>query len=159
MTVRRIAALLALGLLVAACSTGPGTGGFLEGTDWVLRSYAVEGSLVTVSETQFADAEFRSNRVSGFSGCNDFDARYRAGGRTLFISEPASTLVACADEANALEAAYVANLQASPSTASDGAPSRSSMPGARRSSCSMRRLRTRCSATGRSTHSRPLQDR
>ena len=113
MTVRRIAALLALGLLVAACSAGPGTGGLLEGTDWVLRSYAAEGGLVTVPETQFADAEFRSNRVSGFSGCNDFDALYRAGGRTLFISEPASTLVACADEANALEAAYVANLQAS----------------------------------------------
>jgi heat shock protein HslJ len=113
MTVRRIAALLALGLLVAACSAGPGTGGHLEGTDWVLRSYAVEGNLVTVPETQFADAEFRSNRVSGFSGCNDFDALYRAGGRTLFISEPASTLAACADEANALEAAYVANLQAS----------------------------------------------
>ncbi len=113
MTVRRIAALLALGLLVAACSAGPGTGGLLEGTDWVLRSYAAEGSLVTVPETQFANAEFRSNRVSGFSGCNDFDALYRAGGRTLFISEPASTLVACADEANALEAAYVANLQAS----------------------------------------------
>jgi heat shock protein HslJ len=108
-----MAALLALGLLVAACSAGPGTGGHLEGTDWVLRSYEVEGSLVAVPETQFADAEFRSNRVSGFSGCNDFDARYRAGGRTLFISEPASTLVACADEANALEAAYVANLQAS----------------------------------------------
>ncbi|HET9755192.1 MAG TPA: META domain-containing protein, partial [Candidatus Limnocylindrales bacterium] len=104
MTVRRIAALLALGLLVAACSAGPGTGGHLEGTDWVLRSYAAEGNLVTVPETQFADAEFRSNRVSGFSGCNDFDALYRAGGRTLFISEPASTLVACADEANALEA-------------------------------------------------------
>ena len=101
MTVRRIAALLALGLLVAACSAGPGTGGLLEGTDWVLRSYVAEGDLVTVPETQFADAEFRSNRVSGFSGCNDFDALYRAGGRTLFISEPSSTLVACDDEANA----------------------------------------------------------
>ena len=113
MTVRRIAALLALGLLVAACSAGPGTGGQLEGTDWVLRSYALEGSLVTVPETQFADAEFRTNRVSGFSGCNDFDARYRAGGRTLFISESASTLMACDDEANAFESAYLTGLQAS----------------------------------------------
>jgi heat shock protein HslJ len=113
MTTRRIAALLALGLLVAACSTGPGTGGQLEGTDWVLRSYALEGSLVMVPETQFADAEFTADRVSGFAGCNDFHARYRAGGRTLFISDPASTLMACADEANALESAYLANLGAS----------------------------------------------
>ena len=34
MIVRRIAALLMLGLLAAACSAGPGTGGQLEGTDW-----------------------------------------------------------------------------------------------------------------------------
>jgi heat shock protein HslJ len=114
MTVRRIAALLAIGLLIAACSAGPGTGGQLEGTDWVLRAYAEEGSLVTVPETLFADAEFRTNRVSGFSGCNDFDTLYRAGGRTLFISEStASTLMACSDEANALESAYRAALHAS----------------------------------------------
>ncbi len=113
MIVRRIAALLMLGLLAAACSAGPGTGGQLEGTDWVLRSYAEEGSLVTVPETLFADAEFTANRVSGFSGCNDFHARYRAGGRTLFISESASTLMACSDEANAFESAYLAGLAAS----------------------------------------------
>ncbi len=113
MIVRRIAALFMLAVLVAACSAGPGTGGQLEGTDWVLRSYEQDGALVTVPETLFADAEFRAERVSGFAGCNDFDARYRAGGRTLFISSPALTFMACADEANAFETAYLAALEAS----------------------------------------------
>ncbi len=113
MIVRRIAALLLLGSLIAACSAGPGTGGQLEGTDWVLRSYAQEGSLVTVPETLFADAEFKANRVSGYSGCNTFDALYRSGGRTLFIGVPATTFMACSEEANAFESAYLAGLEAS----------------------------------------------
>jgi heat shock protein HslJ len=113
MVLRRIAAVLALGVLVAACSAGPGTGGQLEGTDWVLRSYQQDGALVVVPETQYADAEFRSQRVSGFAGCNTFDALYRAGGRMLLISQPAVTFMACADEANAFEAAYLAALQES----------------------------------------------
>lgn len=113
MVLRRIAAILALGILVAACSAGPGTGGQLEGTDWVLRSLAQDGELVVVPEDQYADAEFRGHRVSGFSGCNTFDALYRAGGRTLLISAPAVTFMACSDEANAFEAAYLAALEAS----------------------------------------------
>lgn len=113
MMLRRIAAILALGVLVAACASGPGTGGQLEGTDWVLRSFQQDGTLVVVPEDQYADAEFRSQRVSGFSGCNTFDALYRAGGRTLIISEPAVTFMACSDEANAFEATYLAALQAS----------------------------------------------
>jgi heat shock protein HslJ len=113
MMLRRIASVLALGVLVAACSSGPGTGGQLEGTDWVLRSFQQDGALVVVPADQYADAEFRSQRVSGFSGCNTFDALYRAGGRTLLISEPAVTFMACTDEANAFEAAYLAALQES----------------------------------------------
>ena len=103
MIVRRLATLVAIASLVAACSAGPGTGGQLEGTDWVLRSYSQDGTLAIVPETQFANARFTANRVSGFSGCNEFDALYRAGGRTLFISESASTLIACSEEANAFE--------------------------------------------------------
>jgi heat shock protein HslJ len=113
MKIQRIAAILTLGVLVAACSSGPGTGGQLEGTDWVLRSFQQDGTLAVVPEDQYADAEFRSQRVSGFSGCNTFDALYRAGGRTLLISEAAVTFMACSDEANAFEAAYLAALQAS----------------------------------------------
>ena len=113
MMVRRLAVLLVFALLIVACSAGPGAGGRLDGTDWVLRSYAVDGVLTPVPETEFADASFSSERVSGFAGCNDFDARYRAGGRTLFITAPASTMMACGDEAMALESAYLAALDAS----------------------------------------------
>ena len=36
---RRLAALAAIALLFAACSAGPGKGGELQGTQWVLQSY------------------------------------------------------------------------------------------------------------------------
>ena len=113
MIIRRLATLLALTLVVAACTAGPGTGGQLEGTHWVLRSYVQDGSLALVPPDQYANAHFTANRVDGFSGCNEYDALYRAGGRTLFVAESASTLMACSEEANAFEQAYLAALQSS----------------------------------------------
>ena len=113
MRIRSIAALVGLVALVAACSAGPGTGGELQATKWILRSYDNAGTLTLVPENQYADIEFDSNRATGFSGCNTFNARYRAGGRTLFISAPASTLMACPPEAMALEQAYLQLLDSS----------------------------------------------
>ncbi len=75
MTMRRLAAMAALVLLVAACSGGSeGTGGELEGTRWVLRSYAENGSQVLLEGDAYADASFTSDRVTGFAGCSTFDA-------------------------------------------------------------------------------------
>jgi heat shock protein HslJ len=114
MTHRRIPALLLIvTLLLAACSSGPGTGGQLEGTEWILRSYAQEGELVLVPETQYADAKFSGHRVAGLSGCNQYDALFRAGGRSLLVSEPAVTLMACDEASMAFETAYLAALEAS----------------------------------------------
>jgi len=113
MRIRSIAVLVGLVALVAACSAGPGTGGELQGTKWILRSYDVAGTLTLVPDNQYAEAEFDANRVSGFGGCNTFDARYRAGGRTLFISQPASTLMACAEEAMTFEQTYLQLLNSS----------------------------------------------
>jgi heat shock protein HslJ len=104
---RSLAALVALAGLVAACSPGPGDGGELQGTDWVLRAYDQGGTLTIAPETQYADADFAANRVRGFSGCNDYDAVYRAGGRTLFVSTPSVTLRACPEEQMAFEQAYL----------------------------------------------------
>ena len=64
-------------------------------------------------EVLYADAEFTAGRVKGFSGCNDYDAIYRDGGRTLLISQAVTTKKACADDVNAFEANYLALLQQS----------------------------------------------
>ena len=114
MSIRRIGALLALlALTITACSPGPGTGGQLEGTKWVLNSFDLDGTLTIVPETVYADANFDAQRVSGFSGCNQYDALYRAGGRTLIVSQPASTLMACDEATMAFEAQFLTLLQAS----------------------------------------------
>lgn len=117
MTGRRFLAFLAVAMLVAACSsanagdeTADGSGGELGATQWVLRSYAVNGTLTVVPDAQFVDANFISSRVSGSAGCNQYDALYRAGGRTLLIGFMTSTQRICDDESNALEQAYLANL-------------------------------------------------
>lgn len=99
--------------LFAACSTDPGSGGFVEGTEWILRSYADGDSLVIVPETEYADAEFDRRHVSGLSSCNDYDALYRTGTRSLFISQPSVTLMACDEASMAFEQTYLANLDAS----------------------------------------------
>ena len=110
MKTRLIAVLVIVAGVVAACSSGEGTGGQLDGTKWILRSYLVDSTLTLVPDTEYADAEFDANRVSGFGGCNRFDALYRAGGRTLFIAQPASTLMACAEPSMDFETAYLSLL-------------------------------------------------
>ncbi len=110
---RFVAALVGVVLLLVACSPGPGSGGRLEGTEWILRSMATDGELVLVEDQAYADAHFDARRIEGWSGCNTYDARYRSGTRSLFVSPPAVTLMACAEEAMAFEQTYLANLQAS----------------------------------------------
>jgi heat shock protein HslJ len=104
---RRAVLALSVVLLVAACSPGPGSGGQLEATRWVLDSYAQAGTLTIVDQALYADAEFASHRVAGFAGCNEFNALYRAGGRSLFVSNPSKTLAACDEATMDFEQAYV----------------------------------------------------
>jgi heat shock protein HslJ len=113
MRTRWIAALVALVALVAACTGGSGTGGQLEGNTWVLRSYLTDGALTLVPDGEYANAEFDAGRVSGDGGCNRYTAVYRSGGRTLLISQAASTLMACADPSMTFETAYLDLLQQS----------------------------------------------
>ena len=88
MTARLVALLIAV-LVLAGCSatladeTADGSGGELGATQWVLRSYLTAGALTIVPDGLYADAEFKSGRLFGFGGCNEYDAVYRAGGRTL----------------------------------------------------------------------------
>ncbi|HET7828770.1 MAG TPA: META domain-containing protein [Candidatus Limnocylindrales bacterium] len=117
MTRRRLGFLAALAVLLpllSACAPATGDGGTLEGTRWVLDSYADEtGTLAIVPETIYADAEFAAHRISGFAGCNEFGGLYRAGGRTLFVSNLASSLMACDEETSAFEQTYLGLLDQS----------------------------------------------
>ena len=124
MTSRRLArfvALAAVALLVAGCSssagaadeTADGSGGELQATQWVLRSYASAGALTIVPDDQYADADFRSQRVKGFAGCNTYDAVYRNAGRLLLITMPATTLMSCGEANDAFEASFLALLDQS----------------------------------------------
>ena len=106
MGVRRFALLIALALGVVACSPGGGSGGELEGTTWVLRSYANGGTLEILPETLYADAHFTGARLDGFAGCNDYSALARANGRTLLISQVQTTQKACSDVVMTFESTY-----------------------------------------------------
>ena len=111
MSIRRLGALAALVFVIAACSPGTeGGGGQLEGTKWVLGSFSQDGSLTILPETLYADAQFDANRLTGFAGCNEFSALYRAGGRTLLVGKPAMTLMACDEASMAFEQAYLSLL-------------------------------------------------
>src|SRR3954465_6833661 len=87
---RRLGVLATLLLVVAGCtSAGPddktadGDGGELGASRWVLQSMTDAGALTIVPDGLYADAEFTSLRVKGFSGCNDYDAVYRNAGPEL----------------------------------------------------------------------------
>ncbi len=119
MTMRRLVAMAALALLVAACSGGSeGTGGQLEGTRWVLRSYAQDGSQALLEGDAYADATFTSGRVNGFAGCSTYDAVARSIGRRLLVSAPMTTLQSCGEVADAFQSTYLGLLQQSDSFSS-----------------------------------------
>ena len=114
MRTRLASVLLALSLgAVAACSPGGGTGGELDGTNWVLRSLANGGVLEIVPDGLYADAHFSGKRVDGFAGCNDYGALARPSGRTLLISQVHSTQKACEDIVMTFESTYLSVLHQS----------------------------------------------
>ena len=113
MRTRWAAALVVVAAVVAGCASGAGSGGQLDGTQWVLRSYLTDGILTIVPETQYADAAFTADRVKGFAGCNDYDAVVRSGGRTLLVSQAVVTRKACSEDAMTFETTYLGLLDAS----------------------------------------------
>ena len=116
---RRLGILATLLLVVAGCTggtddkTADGEGGELGATRWVLQSMLTDGALTIVPDGLYADAQFQSLRVKGFSGCNRYDAVYRTGGRTLIVSNVVSTRMACPEPAFTFESAYLDLLQQS----------------------------------------------
>lgn len=114
MRFQRLAALVALALVVAACgSASEGVGGQLEGTRWVLRSLDQDGAQVLVQGDAYADATFDRARVSGFGGCSTYDAVTQDAGRLLFVSAARTTLQSCGEELDTFQSTYLTLLQSS----------------------------------------------
>jgi heat shock protein HslJ len=110
---RRIIAGLAIAAVafsVAACSTAGGTGGTIDGTSWALKTYDVSGTATAVPAGTRVDAKFADGKVSGFSGCNVYNAPVTISGATIKVGNAATTMMACEPDKTALEQAYLANL-------------------------------------------------
>ena len=105
-------ALVTVGIVVAACSSGGsgGTGGTIEGINWKLTSYDFGGTDTAVPAGLVVDATFKAGKVAGFSGCNVYNASATVDGAKLTIGKAATTMKACEPTATDLEAAYLGNL-------------------------------------------------
>jgi heat shock protein HslJ len=100
----------AVAISAAACSASGGTGGTIDGTSWVLKTYDVSGTATSVPAGLRVDARFADSRVTGSSGCNIYNAPTTVSGAKLTIGTAATTMMACDDARTSLEQAYLANL-------------------------------------------------
>jgi heat shock protein HslJ len=105
--------LLVLGVvaIVAGCGSEGGTGGQLEGVNWVLRSYEDGGTMSDLPGDVRIDALFDEGRVSGSSGVNTYSASYEISGSSLTIGPAVVTMMAGPEDVMAIEQAYLAALQ------------------------------------------------
>jgi len=108
-------------LLVGCGGSQAGSGGELEGVQWVLETYASKGATPEVPADVRIDALFERGTVSGSSGINTYTASYELSGAELTIGLAASTLMAGPEDVMAVEQEYLAALQEAASfTASGG---------------------------------------
>jgi len=100
---------ISLMVVLAACTSGGGTGGTLDG-DWLLKSQRVDGSMTDIPAGVTADATFKDGTVSGSTGCNRYSAAYTVDGNALKIGPAQTTLIGCQPPQSIVETAYTANL-------------------------------------------------
>ena len=107
----------AVAVSLAACSTtgstptpNGGSGGTIDGTSWILKTYDVAGTATAVPSGSTVDAHFAGGRVNGFSGCNSYAGPAVVSGATIKIGPLAGTQMACQGPAMTLEQAYLAAL-------------------------------------------------
>ncbi len=103
-------AIAAIAVTVTACSASGGTGGTIDGTSWALTTYDVSGTATAVPDGTRVDAKFADGKVSGFSGCNVYNAAVTISDATIKVGPAATTAMACDPDKTALEQAYLANL-------------------------------------------------
>ena len=93
----------ALGALLVACASAPGSAMELNGSKWTLAS-AERGALATPGSG--VTLEFSADQLSGYSGCNSYTASYTFANGTLSVGTVSATKRGCADAAGAVEKAW-----------------------------------------------------
>jgi len=78
----------------------------LDGTRWVLSSYAQGLRFVQVLPSHGATLEFAQGRAGGYNGCNSFGGTYTQEGSKLSLGALVQTMKACPDPLDRLERAY-----------------------------------------------------
>jgi heat shock protein HslJ len=111
MRARALAAFATVVLVVAACSASGGSGGTLEGTTWLMKSYDNGTSMVNVPQGVYPDAVFADGKVSGILVCNSYTGGYTQSGSSLTISGLATTMMACPDTSAGVEEQMSAAMQ------------------------------------------------
>ena len=111
MRARALAALASVILVAAACSASGGSGGTLEGTTWLMKSYDNGTSVVNVPQGVYPDAVFADGKVSGILVCNSYTGGYTQSGSSLTISQLATTMMACPDTSAGVEEQMSAAMQ------------------------------------------------
>ena len=107
-------------LACAGCGAAGGSGGRIEGANWVLRQYDSNGTMKNVPAGANADALFEKGSVSGFSGVNTYRGSCKISGASLAVSNLSSTLMAGPQGLMDLERIYLANLHEASSFTGSG---------------------------------------
>ncbi len=96
-----------------AASQPAQTANGLEGTRWILVSYAnKDGNTAKSLQDMEPTAEFKNGKVAGVAGCNRYNGPYLAKDGKLTIGPLASTMMACPAAIMAQEQAFLADMQA-----------------------------------------------
>lgn len=90
---------IAVGLIVAGCTSVTATSATLEGTNW--RVTAVDGRATPASGNY--SMSFSGGNVGARFGCNHIGGRYSAAGSTLTATGARSTLMGCPEPAATFE--------------------------------------------------------
>jgi heat shock protein HslJ len=98
-------------ITLSSCS-GNKAANDLESTKWILKAYAVDGSMQDALPVPKVDATFADGKVSGNGGVNQYSGAYKVDGSKMTVSEIASTAMAGEQVVMDQEAAYLANLEA-----------------------------------------------
>jgi heat shock protein HslJ len=113
-----ICAILLLGI-VAACG-GSDEALTLDGTKWIMTTYAVTGAMKNALATPVVDANFAAPKdgkgeVAGSGGVNQYTGSYTVDGSKLTVGAVSSTRMTGDPAAMQQETAYLMNLQAAAS--------------------------------------------